>query len=170
MAAIIDKLKKNKPLAQGSKLPTGHKIKEDNPEQGTIDLATLAGKNIIVGVPGAFTPPCSSQVPGYVEKADQFAAKGVQGIYIVAVNDVFTTKAWKEHHKWNHPMVHILADDTGNFTHEAGMSFDASGLLGNHRSSRYAAIVENGSVKAIFIEDEAPSVTTTAAENVLQAV
>ncbi|KXT17291.1 hypothetical protein AC579_556 [Pseudocercospora musae] len=178
MAAIIDKLKKNKPLAQDSKLPTGHKIKEDNPEQGTIDLATLAGKNfadvllpdIIVGVPGAFTPPCSSQVPGYIEKADQFAAKGVQGIYIVAVNDVFTTKAWKEHHKWNHPLVHILADDTGNFTHEAGMSFDASGLLGNHRSLRYAAIVSDGVVKSIFVEDEAPSVTTTAAENVLQAV
>ncbi|KXT05346.1 hypothetical protein AC578_10947 [Pseudocercospora eumusae] len=170
MAAIIDKLKKNKPLAQGSKLPTGHKIKEYNPELGTIDLSTLAGKNIIVGVPGAFTPPCSSQVPGYIEKADQFAAKGVQGIWIVAVNDVFTTTAWKAHHKWDHPLVHFLSDDTGNFTHEAGMSFDASGLLGNHRSCRYAAIVEDGVVKSIFIEDEAPSVTTTAAENVLQAV
>lgn len=68
---------------------------------------------IIVGVPGAFTPPCSSQVPGYVEQAEKFAAKGVQGIYIVAVNDAFTTQAWKEKHSWNNPLVHFLADDQG---------------------------------------------------------
>lgn len=50
------------------------------------------------------------------------------------------------------------------------MSFDASGLLGNHRSSRYAAIVENGVVEKIFVEDEAPSVTVTKSENVLAAL
>lgn len=71
--------------------------------------------DIIVGVPGAFTPPCSSQVPGYVAQAEQFAAKGVKGIYIVAVNDAFTTQAWKEKLgvAKEHPIVHFLADDTG---------------------------------------------------------
>ena len=48
------------------------------------------------------------------------------------------------------------------------MNIDATGLLGNHRSQRYVAIVENGSVKQVFVEDEAPSVTVTKAENVLQ--
>ena len=50
------------------------------------------------------------------------------------------------------------------------MDFDASGLLGNHRSLRYAAVVEDGIVKKLFVEDEAPSVTVTAAENVLKAI
>lgn len=53
------------------------------------------------------------------------------------------------------------------FTKDAGLSFDASGLLGNHRSQRYAAIVHDGVVEHIFIEDEAPSVTVTEAEKVL---
>ncbi|KAF2216421.1 hypothetical protein CERZMDRAFT_56131 [Cercospora zeae-maydis SCOH1-5] len=170
MASIVNKIKGAKALTQGSKLPDVGALKEDNPEQGTVNLHSVGGKIVVVGVPGAFTPPCSSQVPGYVEKAEQFAAKGVTGIYIVAVNDAFTTKAWKEKNNWNSPLVHILADDKGEFTKASGLDFDASGLLGNHRSQRYAAIVEGGVVKSIFVEDEAPSVTVTSAENVLQAV
>lgn len=151
-------------------------------------------------MPGAFTPPCSSQVPGYVSEADKFVAKGVSGIYIVAVNDAFTTQAWKEKLGATSPVVHFLADDNaavsspqsvaGNaertprtmaprdsaadprvqFTKGVGMHFDAAGLLGNERSQRYAAIVENGVVEQVFVEDEAPSVTVTSAENVLKAL
>jgi len=171
MSSIINKIKGgNKALAVGDKLPHTGALKENNPEQGTVDLSTLTGKNIIVGVPGAFTPPCSQQVPGYVQQADAFAAKGVKGIYIVAVNDAFTTQAWKEKLGGNHSIVHFLADDTGAFTDKAGLSFDASGLLGGHRSQRYAAVVEDGVVKHIFVEDEAPSVTVTEASKVLQHV
>jgi 2-Cys peroxiredoxin 5 len=56
------------------------------------------------------------------------------------------------------------------FTTAAGLAFDASGLLGNTRSSRYAAVVDNGVVSSIWVEDEAPSVTVTSAENVLQSL
>lgn len=48
------------------------------------------------------------------------------------------------------------------------MSFDASGLLGGHRSKRYAAIVQDGEVRDVFVEDEAPTVSVTAADKVLQ--
>jgi 2-Cys peroxiredoxin 5 len=68
--------------------------------------------DIIVGVPGAFSPQCTDQVPGYLENAEKFASKGVQGIYVVPVNDVFTVKAWKEKLGGNDkPLVHFLADD-----------------------------------------------------------
>ena len=113
MSGLINKITK-KALAQGAKIPSVGPLKEKNPEQGTVDLSTLGGKIVIVGVPGAFTPPCSSQVPGYVEKAEAFKAKGVTGIYIVAVNDAFTTQAWAEKNGWNNPLVHILADDKGD--------------------------------------------------------
>ena len=98
-------------VTPGEKIPT-LTVKETNPGE-TITL-DLKGKNIIVrpvfsrfpsymlmsnvacsmqiGVPGAFTPPCSSQVPGYIEKYDDFKAKGVSNIYVVAVNDAFVTK------------------------------------------------------------------------------
>jgi peroxiredoxin len=50
------------------------------------------------------------------------------------------------------------------------LSFDASGLLGGTRSQRYAAIVHNGVVEHIFVEDEAPSVTVTSAEKILASI
>lgn len=69
-------------------------------------------QDIIVGVPGAFSPQCSDQVPGYLDDADKFAAKGVKGIYVVAVNDVFTIKGWKEKlGAEKAPLVRFVADD-----------------------------------------------------------
>merc|ERR1712111_13592 len=145
MSGLVDKLKPHKPLHEGAKVPDGTLLKEDNPEQATVDLSKIGGK-------GAFTPPCSSHVPGFVEQASQFAEKGIKGIYVVGVN------------------VHFLADDTNSFTKQAGMDFDATGLLGGVRSQRYAAIVEDGTVKSVWVEDQAPSVTVTSADNVLKAL
>lgn len=69
-------------------------------------------EDLVVAVPGAFSSTCSNQVPGYVEHAEQFAAKGIEGIYVVAVNDVFVMKAWKKDLKADKsPMFHFIADD-----------------------------------------------------------
>ena len=43
-------------------------------------------------MPGAFTPTCHSQAPGYIENHDEFKANGINEIYIISVNDVFVTK------------------------------------------------------------------------------
>ena len=94
MSKLIEKIKGKSEggsgLTQGSKFPTNlGLLKEDSVEKGTVDINGLKGKNLVVAVPGAFSSTCSNQVPGYVEHAEQFAAKGVQGVYVVAVNDVF---------------------------------------------------------------------------------
>lgn len=71
-------------------------VQEGSPGN-TVNLAeeTAKGKYIIVGVPGAFSPACSaSHAPGYISRSDQLASKGVDGVFIVAVNDAFVTKAW----------------------------------------------------------------------------
>nr|POE56329.1 putative peroxiredoxin pmp20 [Quercus suber] len=172
MSGLVDKItgKSHKAIAQGATITSTVALKEKDPEHATLHVSKLPGKNILVGVPGAFTPPCSSQVPGYVSNAEAFSAKGVAGIYVIAVNDAFTTQAWSEKLGASSPLVHFCADDTGMFTKEIGMDFDATGLLGGHRSKRYAAVIEGGIVRQIFVEDEAPSVTVTSAENVLQAL
>jgi hypothetical protein len=56
---------------------------------------------------------------------------------------------------------------TGEYIKTLGLDFDATGLLGNHRSKRFAAVVENGEVKSLFVESEAPEITVTKAETVL---
>lgn len=126
------------PLAEGSKLPSTL-LKADNPQSASVDLSTLKGKNLVAGVPGAFSPACSSQVPGYVEQAQKFADKGelllnlplviainrlvacvdnvragIQGIYIIAVNDVFVVQAWREKlNAKDSKLLHFLSDDAG---------------------------------------------------------
>lgn len=40
-------------------------------------------------MPGAFTEPCSTQVPGFLELVGDFKKRGVKDVYIVSVNDAF---------------------------------------------------------------------------------
>ena len=43
---------------------------------------------VLVGVPGAFTPVCSSShIPGFISSAKQFAEKGVDYIGVLATNE-----------------------------------------------------------------------------------
>jgi peroxiredoxin len=64
----------------------------------------------------------------------------------------------------------VVNRETGEFIKSLGLDFDASGLLGNTRSKRFTAVVEDGIVKHLSVEDEPPNVTVTAAEKVLEAV
>lgn len=145
-------------------------VKEDSPEN-TFSLASkLSGKNIILGVPGAFTTPCSAQIPGYINDYAKFTGKGVQGIYVVAVNDAFVTKAWKDKLASSGTPIHFIADDKGVFTSAVGLLFDASPLLGGPRSKRYAIIVDNGKVSSVHVEANPPDIKETAAEKILSIV
>ena len=92
-------------------------------------------------MPGAFTPPCSSHVPGFVEQASQFAEKGIKGIYVVGVNDQFTMAAWKEKLGANKAEnVHFLADDTNSVSNSRSYFADESGLSSNTPCQTYPLI------------------------------
>ncbi|PUU78363.1 Redoxin [Tuber borchii] len=152
-------------ISVGSSIPAAPGSLWVEKDNNTVSFPS-SGKYIIVGVPGAFTPPCSSQVPGYVENYEKLKEKGISAVYIVAVNDIFVVNAWKEKLAKDSG-VHFLSDSKGEFTKSVGLDFDASGLLGNTRSQRYAAVVEDGKVVNLQVEDEAPNVTVTHADKIL---
>ncbi|KAN0078232.1 Redoxin domain containing protein [Tylopilus felleus] len=146
-------------------------VKEDDPEKSF--KLDLSGKNIIInnaGVPGAFTPACSSQVPQYINDYDKYKAKGVKDIYVVAVNDAFVTKAWKEKLAPQGTRVRFIADDKGELTSRLGLIFDASGLLGSPRSKRYVIVAQEKKVEFIAIETEPANVTATSSGAVLPQI
>eukprot|EP00794_Sanderia_malayensis_P017365 gene17365-19102_t len=124
-------------------------------------------KGILFAVPGAFTPGCSNtHLPGYVNDFEKIKAKGVTIIACISVNDPFVMSAWGDQHE-TFGKIHMLADMKADFTKAVGMELDATGLLGNIRSKRYAMIVENSIVKNIHVEPDETGLSCSLSENMI---
>jgi peroxiredoxin len=137
----------------GDKIPS-MTLKRIGPE-GMEDVSTDAlfqGKVVLFAVPGAFTPTCSMKhLPGFIEKADEFSAKGVSRVVCLAVNDPFVMKAWSDHNKAD-GKVEMLPDGNAAFTKALGLELDASGFGLGIRSQRFAFYAEDGIVKDLEVE------------------
>jgi glutaredoxin/glutathione-dependent peroxiredoxin len=136
-----------------------------------VDTGTLfAGRKVVLfAVPGAFTPTCSAKhLPGFVEHAEDFKAKGVAEIVCMAVNDPFVMKAWGEQAGVS-GKVSMLPDGSGVFTEALGLTLDARGHGLGMRSQRFAIVAEDGVVKALHV-DPPGTFEKTSAETVLGAV
>lgn len=114
-------------------------------------LSLFSDKKIVLfAVPGAFTPTCSeTHLPGYVEKAEEFKAKGVDHIICLSVNDAFVMEAWGK--SQNADEIMMLADGDASFTQQLGLEM-ATGSFGGLRSQRYAMIINDGIVTGLFVE------------------
>jgi peroxiredoxin len=145
----------------GDKLPAG-KLQEFVEVEGngcsigpnTFELDKLtAGKKIAVfGLPGAFTPTCSAKhVPGYVQKADEFAKAGIDEIWCISVNDPFVMGAWGRD-QTTAGKVRMMADGSADFAKATGLTFDLTARGMGVRSQRYSMLVEDGVVKSLNIE------------------
>lgn len=109
-------------------------------------------KVVIFGLPGAFTPTCSSeQLPAYEKMYEQFKAEGVDEVYCVSVNDAFVMNAWAK--ELGCTKVKLLADGNADFTHAIGMLCNKRDKGFANRSWRYAMYVENMIVSESFIEE-----------------
>ncbi|KAG2184574.1 hypothetical protein INT43_000483 [Umbelopsis isabellina] len=134
----------------------------------TGELLASKKRAILFGVPGAFTPGCTKDhLPGYIKKADELKAKGVDFIGCVAVNDAFVMTAWGKS-VGNEGEVTLLADPAGELAKALDLNFDATGVLGNHRYKRFAAVVEGGVVKQLFVEPDNTGLNVSLAENVIK--
>ena len=137
----------------GDAIPTGE-LHENSPgtRHNPAELFA-AGKHILFGVPGAFTPGCSkTHLPGYIENYDAITAKGVSSINCVSVNDAFVMAAWGAN-QGAEGKVRLLADVAGGFVSAMGLDVNAA-VLGGKRSKRFSMIIEDGKVSAINVEPD----------------
>lgn len=139
----------------GDKIPeaTFMEMGANGPEpRSTADV--FGGKTVaLFAVPGAYTPTCSAKhLPGFLEKKDDLAAKGVDEIACTSVNDAFVMGAWGKESGAD-GSIRMLADGNGAFAKAIGLELDASGFGMGSRSQRYSMLVKDGVVEQLNVED-----------------
>ncbi|MEN0652855.1 MULTISPECIES: peroxiredoxin [Hyphobacterium] len=142
-------------ISTGDRLPdaTFTVMTSDGPTKMTTQ-DVFGGKTVaLFAVPGAFTPTCSAKhLPGYVEKAAELRAKGVDAIACTSVNDVFVMGAWGKDQGVGEDVI-MLADGNGSFAEATGLVMDGTGFGMGKRSKRYSMIVKDGVVSELNIEE-----------------
>ena len=139
----------------GDRIPSATLLKatSEGPQPVETDSYFAGRKVALFAVPGAFTPTCSARhLPGFVEKADELKSRGVDEIACVSVNDAFVMQAWGRDAGAENKVT-MLADGNGDFSKALGLTMDASKFGMGTRSQRFSAIVDDGVVSQLNVEE-----------------
>jgi len=124
----------------------------EGPREVTTDDLFRGKRVVLFAVPGAFTPTCSARhLPGYVEQAAAFKARGIDSIVCMAVNDAFVMGAWARAHDVG-PDITMLADGSGAFTKALGLELDLTLRGMGVRSQRFALVADDMKVTHLAVE------------------
>lgn len=147
----------------GQRLPSvrlGEMIDGDMRTVRAID-ALGAGSAVIVGMPGAFTPVCSSRhLPSLVQNADRLRASGAAHVVCIVTSDPWSTDAWA---KIIDPQgkVRFLADGNLSFARALGLTTHEPRLMLGERSERYMLTARDGVIESARIESSIFDVSCT---------
>ena len=140
-------------ISKGDRIPdvTLVKATDNGPEKVQAGEYFKGKKVALFSVPGAFTPTCSAKhLPGFVDKAQELKAKGVDEIAATAVNDAFVLNAWNKAN--GSQDITMLADGNGDFVKALGLTMDGSGFGMGTRGQRFSMIVDDGVVQELNVE------------------
>jgi peroxiredoxin len=157
------------PIAVGDRLPESTLFRRVSDAVTAMpSAAVFAGRRVVLfAVPGAFTPTCSdTHLPGFVMHASEIKAL-VDAIVCLAVNDAHVLHAWSRAH--HAEAIEMISDGNGDWTRTLGLEKDYSGTGLGMRSRRYAAFIDDGVVRALWLEP-AGGVTVSGAQAVLAAL
>ena len=150
------------PTLEGKRVPSvtfktrvrDESIGGDNPyrwENVSSDSLFKGKKVVLFGLPGAFTPTCSStHLPGFEAKYEEFKTLGIDEVYCLSVNDAYVMNQWGKN--LNVSKVKLIPDGSCSFTKELGMLVKKDDLGFGERSWRYSIYVDDGEIKKAFIE------------------
>ncbi len=142
-------------IKKGDRLPNAVLATMGESGPGVLETDTFfKGKKIVLfSVPGAFTPTCSAHhLPGFVQSADDFKAKGVDLIACTAVNDVFVMDAWGKAQNAEGKVM-MLADGNGEFVKALGLELDGRGFGMGPRGQRFCMIINDGVIEELNVEE-----------------
>ncbi|KAF8325473.1 Redoxin [Amanita rubescens] len=123
-------------------------------------------KVVLVSVPGAFTPTCHTRhLPPFLEKHDEFKAKGVDVVAVLAANDAFVMSGWARFEGLEDKIL-ALSDTEAQWSTSLGLSLDLEHAGLGTRTKRYAMIIDRLIVKYLGVEP-GKDLTVSSAEAVL---
>jgi peroxiredoxin len=139
----------------GDRIPDAEvmRLTEEGPQRVPIGEVLGKGKAVLIAVPGAFTPTCTEyHLPGFVLHAAEIRERGVDVIACLSVNDPFVMGAWAREQGVADDIV-MLSDPDARFTKAMGMEVDAGEFGLGIRSQRYAAVLEDGVLVHLDVEE-----------------
>ena len=138
----------------GDRMPSGTFMTPgpEGPQKLSTDQLFAGKKVVLFSVPGAYTPTCDARhLPGFIQHAGEFKAKGVDTVACMAVNDVFVMKAWGKASAVEGTVL-MLADGNGDYARALGLEMDGTAFGMGLRGKRFAIIVEDGVAKQVLVE------------------
>lgn len=153
----------------GDRIPDAmlYRMSTDGPT-AVSTAAAFGGKRVaLFGLPGAYTPTCHREhLPGYVERATELRAKGVDEIACVSVNDPFVLEAWSRD-LGAAGSVSMLSDSDAALARAMGLDVDLSAAGLGVRCKRYSALVDDGVVRELNVEEDVSALTVCSASHFL---
>lgn len=133
----------------------------------TSDEVLGKGRVVLFTVPGAFTPTCHvHHLPSFLANEAKLRAAGVDRIVCATANDHHVVKAWAQA-SGALGVIDFIADGEAVLAQAMGLTRQMSAM--GTRYVRAAMIIEDGIIKASFLED-APGVNATGAPAILMAL
>ncbi|KAG6668314.1 peroxiredoxin-2F, mitochondrial-like isoform X2 [Carya illinoinensis] len=129
------------------------------------------GKRVVIfGLPGAYTGVCSQQhVPSYKNNIDKFRAEKVDSVICVAVNDPYAMNAWAEKLEAK-DSIDFYGDFDGSFHKSLGLEKDLSAALLGPRSQRWSALVVDGKVNVLNVEENPSDFKVSGGGHILKQI
>ncbi len=139
----------------GDRLPAGtlYELTDDGLQRRTVGELTRGRRVAIIGLPGAFTPTCSTRhVPSFMERQPELKARGIDEILCISVNDPYVMREWsKNMHAAG--KIRMLGDGNTEVTKALGLESDRSDQGMGIRSRRYSLYADDGVVKTLNVEE-----------------
>ena len=140
---------------------------DGEPQKSKLRKIIGSGKNVLFGLPGAFTSTCSKlHLPGFIANADKIKAKGIENIFCLSVNDPYVMNGWGEINNTG-DKIKMLSDPYLLFTKAIGAEVDRNAKGMGIRSNRYAMVIQNLKVLNVQVEKETKQCGLSSAESIL---
>jgi glutaredoxin/glutathione-dependent peroxiredoxin len=143
-----------------------------NGPEGVSLHTKLTGRSVVIfGLPGAYTGTCTTaHVPSFIRTKDALAAKGVDEIICVSVNDPFVMGAWGTSTGAAAAGIAMMGDADAKLTKAMGVEFSAPPVGLFSRSKRYALHAVDGVVKVLHLEENPGVCDVSGGEAILAAI